>query len=246
MEQMEIILLVAGGLIFILSFFIRDGKDGSGGAKGPSEDEINRLVTQELSSMRGRMDEMAMESLGNVMESAKRSLEKLSNEKIMAVNEYSDTVLAEIHKNHEEAMFLYDMLNNKHASLKNALSDINRTIKEAEEASASLQSLMPAAAVPEENGFIAFSEGRRDGAGGAAFGMPETIRLTPEQEGLGGDLKADAFLQESDADESQDGQENNNAKILELYRQGKSVTNIARELNLGVGEVRLVVELFKG
>lgn len=32
-------------------------------------------------------------------------MERLTNEKIMAVNEYSDTVLEEINKNHKEAVF---------------------------------------------------------------------------------------------------------------------------------------------
>ncbi len=55
------------------------------------------------------------------MNNTERELSKVSNEKIMAVSEYSDTVLAEIDKNHKEAMFLYDMLNDKH-------KDIGRTI----------------------------------------------------------------------------------------------------------------------
>ncbi|HOO28962.1 MAG TPA: hypothetical protein PLU43_10910, partial [Lachnospiraceae bacterium] len=40
--------------------------------------------------------------------------------------------------------------------------------------------------------------------------------------------------------------ENNNQRILELYGQKKSYVEIARELNLGVGEVKLVIDLFKG
>lgn len=235
MEQMEIVLLVAGGLIFILSFFIRDGKDGSGGDRGVSQDEVRRLVMQEIDSMRARLDELGRESLEQAAEDAERALEKLSNEKIMAVNEYSDTVLAEIHKNHEEAMFLYDMLNNKHASLKNALGDINRAVKEAEEACASLQRFMPVSAVLEENGFAGLSEEK-----------PETLSQPSEREGQGNVLVAEPVPEEEAViGENPEGQENNNVRILELYRQGKSVMNIARELNLGVGEVKLVVELFK-
>ena len=60
-------------------------------------------------------------------------LERLTNEKIMAVNEYSDTVLQEIHKNHEEAMFLYDMLNNKHANIKDTVSKMDKAVKAAED-----------------------------------------------------------------------------------------------------------------
>ena len=37
---------------------------------------------------------------------------------------------------------------------------------------------------------------------------------------------------------------NNNEKILNLYNQGMSNKDIAKELNLGIGEVKLVIDLF--
>ena len=40
--------------------------------------------------------------------------------------------------------------------------------------------------------------------------------------------------------------ENNNDKILRLHKQGMSSVDIAKELGLGVGEVKLVINLFKG
>ena len=42
----------------------------------------------------------------------------------------------------------------------------------------------------------------------------------------------------------QEGQ-NNNEKILEMHKQGKSTVAIAKELGLGVGEVKLVIDLYK-
>ena len=42
-----------------------------------------------------------------------RSGEKETNEKIMAISEYSDTVLSSMNKSHDEIVFLYDMLNEK-------------------------------------------------------------------------------------------------------------------------------------
>ena len=40
--------------------------------------------------------------------------------------------------------------------------------------------------------------------------------------------------------------ENNNDKILRMYKEGMSSVDIAKELGLGVGEVKLVINLFKG
>ena len=39
---------------------------------------------------------------------------------------------------------------------------------------------------------------------------------------------------------------NNNEKILELNAKGKSNVEIAKELGLGIGEVKLVIDLFRG
>ena len=39
---------------------------------------------------------------------------------------------------------------------------------------------------------------------------------------------------------------NSNEAILKLHKEGKSNMAIARELGLGVGEVKLVIDLFKG
>ena len=48
------------------------------------------------------------------------------------------------------------------------------------------------------------------------------------------------FTQETD-----DQGRNYNDRVLELYKSGKSNVAIARELNLGVGEVKLVIDLYK-
>ena len=49
-----------------------------------------------------------------------------------------------------------------------------------------------------------------------------------------------SFMGENDGE----GQ-NNNEKILALHRQGKSRVAIAKELGLGVGEVKLVLDLYQ-
>ncbi|MBP5746342.1 MAG: hypothetical protein J6W58_08610 [Lachnospiraceae bacterium] len=39
---------------------------------------------------------------------------------------------------------------------------------------------------------------------------------------------------------------NSNDRILELHKAGKSNMAIAKELGLGIGEVKLVIDLFEG
>lgn len=245
MEIMEIILLIAGGIIFILSFFIPDGKSASEGKKELPEEDKDKLTEQALAAVRGRTEQLVQEVAEEIMEKTELSLERLSNEKIMAVSEYSDTVLAEIHKNHEEAMFLYDMLNNKHTSIKNALGEINRAVKEAEEAKASIQK----PSVEEnrrEDGGREKSVPWKNLSETTAVDGTESARLALQRGKVQNKPEADAAgLKGTETPQAPGGPErNNNVKILELYQQGMSIVNIAKELDLGVGEVKLVVDLF--
>lgn len=134
MGVLEIVLLVIGGVIFVASFMIPAQKEKmSEETKTLAKKEIEDMVAKEMEKIRSHVDDVVDEVVENSMEKTERSLERLSNEKIMAVSEYSDTVLQEIHKNHEEAIFLYDMLNDKHTNLKNAVDEVNKTVKEVEE-----------------------------------------------------------------------------------------------------------------
>lgn len=318
-EIMEIILLAAGAVIFILSFFIPERKtEVSGQSRELAKEEVAALVGREMENVRGHLDDVVDEAISYAMEKTERSLERLSNEKIMAVNEYSDTVLAEIHKNHEEAMFLYDMLNSKHANLKDTVSVVNKTVKKAEEAVTGLQRLTPEVVTAGNetvpgNGTVAgnasvagkTAAARNVAAGNATVARNvaagseavvrnvaaagnvaaaatapvvmtglqrlapgngnrpaepaaraaavsgetsrEAVRAVPlagSVPGTEGGQERDpglvSFLPETDPDGL-----NNNRRILELYRQGKSKVAIARELGLGVGEVKLVIDLFQ-
>lgn len=161
MEMTEIVLLAAGGIIFILSFLIPDKKgEVSEQSRALAKSEIADMVSNEMESIKGQVDDAVEEAVTYAMEKTERSLERLSNEKIMAVSEYSDTVLSEIHKNHEEAMFLYDMLNSKHSNLKETVSTVDRTVKEVEER---VNGLMAMAAVPAAPTLGAGAEGRPAG-----------------------------------------------------------------------------------
>lgn len=237
MEAIEIVLLIVGGIIFVLSFFIPERKSSVSGQAGElAKEDISELVNRELENVRGHVDEVVEEAVTYAVEKTERSLERLSNEKIMAVNEYSDTVLAEIHKNHEEAMFLYDMLNSKHVNLKNTVSEINRTVREAEETVTSFRQLAPERLSEEDMKAVGSAVKAERLEAVPKEQERGSLEAPSEQEGAG----RVSFLQDTDADGR-----NNNERILQLYNQGKSKVAIAKELGLGVGEVKLVIDLFK-
>lgn len=118
MGILEIVLLAAGAIIFVMSFCIPVKQEKlKEEAKKLAAQEVKELVSGELEKVRGTLSALSEEEMQEQIKRSERSMERISNEKIMAVGEYSDTVLNEIHKNHEEVVFLYDMLKNKKESL---------------------------------------------------------------------------------------------------------------------------------
>lgn len=214
MGAMEIVLLAAGIIVFVLSFFIPTGKTADAGTKKLVEKEVKSVVAQEMDEVKERIEDIVDETVDYAVEKTERSLERVSNEKIMAVNEYSDTVLEDINKNHQEVMFLYDMLNDKHENIKSTVNQIEKTVKEAEAAGVQ----PPVQEVPAEE-----------------EKEPDRVQETPgesQAEGIG--FRDEGF-----------DKENRNEKILELHNAGRTNVEIAKELGLGVGEVKLVIDLFK-
>ena len=227
MTGVEILLLVTGVVFFIASFFITE-KLGPGELNKIGElsnEEIQRIMERELqkvtAEIEGRVEEKAEEALVN----SERMMEKECNEKIMAISEYSDTVVESMNKTHNEIMFLYSMLNDKHAELTDFSAKLNELAKELEKKDEAIVGHLSYSAPFEE---------KKEPAG-AGKDEPAAFRT---------EIKEENFLPEEDADDSEES--NHNADILALHKQGKSAIDIARELALGLGEVQLVIGLYEG
>lgn len=242
MGILEIVLLIAGIIIFTGSFFLPlGGEKNTGIDKKAAKEEIHGLMEEEMNTVRSKMQDKMEETSEDAIEKAERSLERLTNEKIMAVNEYSDTVLQEIHKNHEEVMFLYDMLNSKHANIKDTVSKMDKAVKAAENKTAENKAA--------ENKTVENKTAENKAA--ADKTAVDKTAGTMAEEKTADTSQTESLIQPENSPEIgfmgetvQEGQ-NNNEKILEMHRQGKSTVAIAKELGLGVGEVKLVIDLYK-
>ena len=145
MHAAEIIVLIAGAILFTVSFFMSDRGNGASGLDEEQERKlIKELLDKEVEGARFRIDEAAMEAVNENKDRMERALDRITNEKMSAVDEYSNTVLDQIHKNHDEVMFLYDMLNNKHAQVKNTAAELNQLTKSAKVAAESVATAAPA------------------------------------------------------------------------------------------------------
>ena len=220
MGAMEVFLIITAVIVIAVSFCIKEKSDKNEDEKKSGQDEV-KAVTQEMIKEEIQ-NQLAMIS-DDMLENTEAKLDKIANQKIMAVGNYSEDVLKNIEENHNEVMFLYNMLNDKETTLKNTVRDI-------EAVKVSVRKM----AVNVENVVQAWEN---------------EIKLSPEEETVPAEDKEEQPSQEAvpemeDAEE--EDQRSNKEKILELYRQGKSNIEIAKQLNLGVGEVNLVLGLFKG
>lgn len=140
MSAIEIVLIIIGVVVFLLGYLLpARKKELDEEVQLISEDEVRKMVTGEIEGARGKISDIVDETVNYAIEKTERAMERVTNEKIMAVNEYSDTVLEEINKNHKEVVFLYDMLNDKHDNLMTTINEatqaadgIKQTVKDAE------------------------------------------------------------------------------------------------------------------
>lgn len=303
MTAAGVILLLLGIAAFAASYFIPD-KDKTDDKKDleRKREQIRKLIDSEIDGMKLRVNEATNESVEYSMDKSERALEKITNDKIMAVSEYATTVMEEIDRNHKEVLFLYDMLNDKQTDIKNTVRHAEATVKEVENAAKTVsdtamyavnvaesvnetvseaQSAIENAAKSVQNsnqvqvsnqyeqvqpaqnysmneimGSDFFSEGIKasaptesvfemaanDDFSGLNAPIIEPVVKAPVEEVKEEELTEFEKLERST---SFNNMSNNNQMILKLNAEGMSVVDIARQLSLGVGEVQLVIDLFK-
>ena len=131
MSGIEILLLIVGAIVLTAGYLLpMKNRESDKHVTAGQEKKITELVGKAVEDAKGRIEDIVDETVSYSMEKTERTMERISNEKIMAIHEYSDTVLAEINKNHEEEVFLYDMLNSKHDSLVETVSEAGKTVAE--------------------------------------------------------------------------------------------------------------------
>ena len=113
MTGVEITLILVGIIFVLVSFFVQEKltpKDVQEITR-LSEKELKIIVERELKNANDKVEDAIDAVVEQSQENAKRLMEKETNEKIMAINEYSNTVIESMNKTHNEILFLYNMLN---------------------------------------------------------------------------------------------------------------------------------------
>ena len=285
MTAFEVVLLLCGIICVAVSFIMGDSQKKN---KDDKDYDAN-LTEEQKEDIRRQVTDIIDEEMLNASEKTEVSLDKISNTKILEMNEYADNILGEINRNHNEAVFLYDMLNDKAKEVKSTVKDVNVTKKQVEKIQAEVTS---AAANPEEDNAYADKSGDKSqhrsehefrsmtpeivreidlpvtsehddsqendlyGTGGAdindGMDMVSPQELMAVSQMLGQDIQQNIQQNIQTVSAQDNGMHDNgthglnrNDEILSMYESGMDSRQIAKELNLGIGEVRLVIDLYK-
>lgn len=238
MTALEITLIVIGVVFLVGSFFVSDKlsqKDVDQIAK-MSEEELRVILDRQLEKAKAEIQNAIETGIDETTEETKRALEKETNDKINGISEYSDTVLESINKSHNEIMFLYSMLNDKHKDLTDLAANLQKltaNLHDVEQqmtektlrAQARLQQPEP---VIEKPAKVQKKE------------IPVEKKVKSES------IKKAVEVNKKPETDTEINEKNDNDAILRLHAEGKSDVEIAKLLDRGLGEVRLVIGLHRG
>lgn len=228
MSFLEIALILIGIIVIVISCIMIDRSQkptiNEGGRPVPQE---NSLSEEDKIQLKKKLDELLSDVSEEVIVHTDDTLSKISNEKIMAVSEFSDQILEKINRNHDEVIFLYNMLNDKEKELKSAVREIDTSKKKVQDILDSKEKNPNSHTTKEKKAPTSSKPVTQ--AAQIEKSIKELTKVSSEEETPTNSISI-----------------NSNSQILTLYSQGKSVIEISKLLGLGQGEVKLVIDLFKG
>lgn len=269
MTGVEILLLVIGVGFFIASFFIVEKlSPGELNKIGElSNDEIQKVMERELQKVSGEIEGRVEEKVEEALIKSEDTMDQLSKEKILTIHEYADTIIESMNKTHNEIMFLYSMLNDKHAELtqfsaklQGLASDLEK--KDAEISKHLKQEIKPAklnfgsATKQQIKAQVQRSQPAREPVKEPSLSKMQEMAIQPTKESAKEQVSEERASKKAHTSKGQESlpgeimaeqkEFNHNSAILALHKEGKTSIEIARELALGLGEVQLVIGLYEG
>lgn len=252
MEPITVILIVVAVLLLIGSCFL-PAKDSE--ATAVDYDEIVRrlakreLTPEEQERLRQTVDGIISEKREEAILKTDDYLSQVANEKIMSVDEFSKQILERLDKNNSDVMFLYNMVTETKEELKSEIANAKKTEESLRSAAEAYREVQTEAA--ETMLTKSLHTEKRETKKETAEKTKQTRAKTekkaqevktplPPVEDISGLLAA--TVREIEEDEI--SHDMPKEQILELHKKGKSIREISRELGMGQGEVKLVIDLY--
>lgn len=243
MTPTSIILLLLGIAFLVFSFFLVDhSKETENENNKEGQSKNLKLSEEEIEEVKSQIHTLLEAESYNQVIDADDQMSKIANEKIMAVNDFATQVLEKIDVNHKEVVFLYDMLNQKEEEIKVTFSRMETIRRENKEFLEKL-SVMMAGRVK--------AKGQAEKVATPLNSLQQKSGTLEEEELENKDtlhqareLENQMTLQEDFDIAINEEYQNKNEEILKLHQQNKSILEISKQLELGQGEVKLIIDLY--
>lgn len=216
----EVVLLILGFISISVSFFVgnKRGSTYDPETMEPQEGARDIWTQKEESMVREQIEEILEQEKETVIAETTQCLNKKSNDKIMEFDEFSSQLMEKINHNHEEVVFMYNMLGEKEKELKDMMSRKPDDRKKKMQVEPVSEEVEPSAPTPVKEDKVNQTE--------------KTQKESAPEQSAGPKVRAEKG--------------STNEKIVSMYKQGKSVLDISKELNIGQGEVKLMIALYGG
>lgn len=232
MTVLEIVLLIIGLSFCIGSFFVSEklsSKDRENLQK-LTKDQIQEIIKDKMADAKVELEDKLSSTIDEAMEEIDRKTDKETNNKIMEISQYSDTVLESVDKSHKEVTFMYSMLNEKQQDT----VDMTKKLSELEDTLVALDS-----SIAKKLDILRDKEIELEGM------KKEQKEFVPLTESSNKPVSFTEALAEKFADDTPNIKQNGNMEILTLHDEGLSEVEIAKKLGRGLGEVKFVLGLYQ-
>lgn len=273
MTVWEVVLLVTGFICLCASFFIARRNDTSEDENWADQSSSSVWTEKEEELIRNRVTSLLEEEQQNLVDETMEQLNRLCNDKIIAIDEFSRPLLEKIEANHQEVVFMYNMLNEKEKEVTKIISEpVAREEKPEEKEKAkpvSRQKVSKKEASKQELPRKEISKKDSPDRESPMQQESETVKRTSagrtaEREGQKNPAPERPAAERQPAIPPKRGQrsltpvsgkkpsmpdgrsKDVNALIQKMHKEGKSVLEISKALNIGQGEVKLVITLYGG
>ncbi len=240
----DIILIITGIVILVASVVFAGNNKENGDDSFFSKENIASKQEIVDNMIKERLERLSEETVVDTDD----TLSKISNEKIMAINDFSETNLEKIKENHEHVVFLYNMLNAKDDEIKQTLADMETSKQSMKETVSEVVRITRQLNAAVKKGVKA-QEGDAEALAIATAKKSISAKTQPKEVKEKPDFRRSSSLMADEASGQMNLPElmqsdNKNEEILKLHKSGKSILEISKSLNLGQGEVKLVIDLY--
>lgn len=263
MIVIEIIMILIGLGAVIASFRLSNDNKENDGVKAEIDSE---QIDEKIRKAVKKTEE-------EILNKADEKFSQISNDKIMGFNEYSNEIYDKIEKNHEETVFLYNMLTEKEKEIQNLihsvdttnadlrdetakayqkvkkqLSDVDSALKQMEVENVKDDTMK---SLKAEEITTLSENGKENVFENDEVSMSEKNTVLDEEEAKAiAEITNEAYISHTQDDNifeennKSENKLNSNSEIIALYKKGRNVLEISKMLSIGQGEVKLVIDLY--